>query len=332
MKADKKRKGIVQAAALFALVLLLCLPVRADGSNIDYSGELDPQTNQPVTPENPNGNSHSNTSRVMLSSSMYYDWSTHDFVYPVSNTLNEIHCSAADGMILNKPVTLSTGADTSIVVYLNGSEYTGSLSTINQVGEYVVSSKQAGDTVRVLSFILVGTTTNAVSIFSPPDGFYLTAATRDGESIYFDRYNVRMDQEGLYHIEYECIATDVVYTLETTIDRTPPSLTFEETFNEDLQVRSALHFSGLEKGDSVLLYRSGVQVKPELSGNGKGAIYDSGVYEMYVFDAAGNKAEYHFSILMYFTVSSLVFIAFAVLILIGTGIYILVKRRKLKIG
>ena len=331
MKADKKRIKTLRAAVLFALMLLLCLPLRAAASNINYSGELDPATNEPVSQENPNGSS-STTGRVMLSSAMYYDWNTHDFVFPVSNTLTEIHCSAADGMILDRPVTLSTGADTSIVVYLNGQPYTGSLSTINQVGEYVVSSQQAGDTVRVLSFTLVGAVTNAVTLFSPPDGFYLTAATRDGMNIYFDRYNVRMDQEGLYHLEYECIATDVVYTLDTTIDRTPPELTFEGRINEEWQVRSELKFSGLEKGDSILLTRGGVQVKPTLHGDGTGTIYDTGTYVMQVFDAAGNKTEYRFSILLYFNVSSLVFIAFAVVILVSTGIYILIKRKNLKIG
>ena len=330
MKAEK-RMGILTAAVLLVLSFLLCLPARAAGSYIDYTGELDPATNEPVKPEDPNGSS-STTGRVMLSSNMYYDWNTRDFVFPVRNTVNEIHCSAADGMILNKPVNITTGADTSIVVYLNGNEYTGSLSTINQVGEYVVSSQQAGDTVRVLTFTLVGATTNAISLFSPPDGFYLTAATRDGMGIYFDRYNVRMDQEGLYHLEYECIATDVVYTLETTIDRTPPELKFEGRINDAWQVRSELKFSGLEKGDSIYLTRGGVQVQPTLNGDGTGVIYDTGTYVMQVFDAAGNRTEYRFAILMYFNVSSLVFMAFAVVLIVGTTVYILVKRKNLKIG
>ena len=321
----------VSLTALLALAFLLCLPVRAAGSNIDYSGELNPQTNEPMEQENPDG-TIGGSGRVMLSSSVYYDWNTHDFVFPVTNTLNEIHCSAADGMILDKPVTLSTGSDSSIVVFLNGQEYTGSLSTLNQVGDYVVCSRQAGDTVRILSFTLVGATTNAITLFSPPDGFYLTSVTRDGQSVYFDRYNTRMDQEGLYHIEYECIATDVVYTLETTIDRTPPALTFEGKINDEWQVHSELKFSGLEKGDTILLTRSGVQVQPEMNGDGSGTIYDAGTYVMQVFDAAGNKTEYQFAILMYFNVSSLVFIALAVIIIVGTMIYIVVKRRNLKIG
>ena len=183
-----------------------------------------------------------------------------------------------------------------------------------------------------MSFTIVGKTTNAVTVFSPPEGFYLTGATRDGDPVYYDRYNTRMDLEGLYHIEYECVATDVVYTLDTTVDRTPPALTFEGRINDEWQVRSALKFSGLEKDGSIVLTRGGVQVQPEINADGTGAVYDSGTYVMQVFDAAGNKTEYRFSILTYFTVSSLIFIALAVVMLVGVGIYILIKRKNLRIG
>ena len=328
----RDRRRIITGAAAFMMLLVtvLCIPLRAAASNINYSGELDPQTNEPVHQGNTENGPASG--RVQLSSTMSYDWKTHDFVFSVGNTLNEIHCSAADGMIVDKPVTLSTGADASIVVFRNGSEYTGSLSTIKEVGDYVVSSQQAGDKVRVMAFTIVGKTTNAVTVFSAPDGFYLTSATRDGEEIYYDRYNTRMEQEGLYHIEYECVATDVVYTLDTSIDRTPPSLTFEGRINEEWQVRSALKFSGYEKDGSIVLTRSGVQVQPELNSDGTGTIYDSGIYVMKVFDAAGNMSEYRFSILTYFTVGSLIFIALAVAIIISVIVYILIKRKNLRIG
>ena len=327
---DRRRIMTGAGAALLLLVLVLCLPVRAAASNIDYSGELDPQTNEPVH----QGNTETGpaSGRVQLSSTMSYDWKNHDFVFSVGSTMNEIHCSAADGMILDRPVSLSTGSDTSIIVFRNGSEYTGSLSTISDVGNYVVSSQQTGDKVRILTFTIVGKTTNAVTIFTAPDGFYITSATRDGEQIYFDRFNTRMDLEGLYHIEYECVATDVIYTLDTTIDRTPPTLSFEGRINDEWQVRSALKFSGLEKGGSIVLTRGGAEVQPELNLDGTGAVYDSGIYVMKVFDAAGNMTEYRFSILTYFTVGSLVFIALAVTIIVGVIVYILIKRKNLRIG
>ncbi len=325
-----RRRIMTGTAACLMLLLVLCLPLRAAASNIDYSGPLDPQTNEPAKQDDPSGSPASG--RVQLSSTMAYDWNTHDFVFSVGNSLNEIYCSAADGMIVDRPVTLSTGADNSIIVFRNGAEYTGNLSSIREAGDYVVSSQQAGDKIRIMAFTIVGKTTNAVTIFSPPDGFYLTDVTRDGEPVYFDRYNTRMDTEGTYHVEYECIATDVVYTLDTTIDRTPPTLNFEGRINDEWQVRSALTFSGLEEGGSILLTRSNVLVEPELSGDGSGAVYDTGSYVMQVFDAAGNMTEYRFVILTYFTVSSLIFIAFAVAIVVSVAVYILIKRKNLRIG
>ena len=327
---DIRRTITRGAVPIILLFLVLCLPVRAFASSIDYSGELDPQTNEPIRPDDPITGPGSG--RVQLSSGMYYDWNTHDFAYPVGNTLNEIHCSVADGMVVDKPVTLSTGSDSSIIVFRNGSAYTGNLSSIKEVGSYVVSSQQAGDKVRLLSFTIVGKTTNAVTVLTAPDGFYLTNVTCNGEPVYFDRYNTRMDQEGLYHVEYECVATDVIYTLDTTIDRTPPTLTFEGNINDEWQVRSALKFSGLESGASIRLTRSGVQVQPEINADGTGAVYDSGNYVMQVYDAAGNMTEYRFVILTYFTVSSLIFIALAVILVVGVCIYILIKRKNLRIG
>ncbi len=42
--------------------------------------------------------------------------------------------------------------------------------------------------------------------------------------------------------------------------------------------------------------------------------------------------EYRFVILTYFTVSSLIFIAFAVAIVVSVAVYILIKRKNLRIG
>ena len=321
-------KNIFLTAAAILLAVLLCIPAKA--ADIDYTGPLDPQTGEPVS--DPEKEEQGETGRVRLSGSMYYDWNTHDFVFPVSNTVNEVHASVADGMIISGTATISPGAQASASVYLNGSEYTGALSTIKDIGDYVVFSRVGGDQVRLFSFKIVGSTTNAFSYFSAPEGFYITEATRDGEPVYFDRYSVRTDQEGLYHIEYECKGTDIVYTLETSIDRTPPELEFTGRINDEWQVRSELHFSGLEQGDSIALYRGGVMTEPELKTDGTGTIYDTGTYLMQVFDAAGNSTEYRFSILMYFNISSLIFIALICAIIIGTAVYILVSRKKLRIG
>ena len=48
-----------------------------------------------------------------------------------------------------------------------------------------------------------------------PDGFYILNARRDGEDICMDRYNVDMEPEGDYVIEYECTPTNMIYKLRS---------------------------------------------------------------------------------------------------------------------
>ena len=308
------------------LLVFLCAPALA--ADTDYTGPLDPETGQPKGEADP----QSSDSRPALSDTMYYDWNTHDFAYPISDTLGEVHSNAADGMVLTTPVTLTVSGDIPLSIYRNGSEYTGDRGRIAEVGGYTVSASVNGQSRRLLSFTLVGKTTNAVHTFLAPDGFYIREATRDGEPIYADRYSVSMEEEGAYIVEYECSATDVVYKLETTIDRTPPALTLEGRADGQGRLRSALKFRGLQTGDGVYLTRFGEYYPPKLSSDGSGEVTDAGNYTMLVFDSAGNTVECNFVILQYYNMQSWVFFLLVFLVLAGVIAYIIVKRKRLKIA
>ena len=314
--------------ALLALLLALCLPAAA--ADTDYTGVVDPETGEAYTEET--SASVSGSGRSALSSSMYYDWSYHDFVYPISDSLGEVHASAADGMVLSTPVSVDPGTDASVKVFYNGREYSGNLRNLNQVGEYVVSAQVGGQTRRLLGFTLVGGTTNVLHSFVAPDGFYILSAERDGEDIYMDRYNVDMEPEGDYVIEYECGPTDMVYKLEVRIDRTPPALSFSGRIDSQGRVRSRLDFSGVESGDSIYLTRSGEYVEVEVDSDGSGSVPDPGNYAMIVTDAAGNRVEYDFIILQYFNLQSWIFFLIVIASIGTLAGYILVKRKRLKIG
>ena len=267
-----------------------------------------------------------------LSASMYYDWYTHDFAYPIGDTLGEVHCSAADGMVLTTPVSVTFNGEAPVAVYKDGSEYTGGLGRIDAVGSYTVSASVGGQNRRLLSFTLVGSSTNAIHNLVMPDGFYITEATRDGEYIYADRYTVSMETEGEYSIKYECSATDMVYKLETRIDRTPPALTFSGRLDKQGRVRSALSFGGLQAGDSIYLTRSGEYAECTLNEDGTGAVLDPGNYVMIVKDAAGNGVEYDFIILQYYNLQSWVFFLMVIAALFAVGMYVLLQRKRLKIA
>ena len=321
-------KRMIAFPVLLALLLVLCLPAAA--ADTGYTGIVDPETGEAYT-EGTNA-SDSGSGRSALSSSMYYDWDTHDFVYPIAESLGEVHASVADGMVLSVPVSVDPGTDASVKVFYNGSEYSGTLRNLNQVGEYVVSAQVSGQNQRLLGFTLLGESTNVLHTFVVPDGFYILSAERNGEDIYMDRYNVDMEAEGSYLIEYECSPTNMVYKLEVQIDRTPPALSFSGRIDNQGRVRSRLDFSGLESGDSIYLTRSGEVVAATVEPDGTGSSPDPGNYVMIVSDAAGNRVEYDFIILQYFNLQSWIFFLIVIASLCTLAGYILVKRKRLKIG
>ena len=314
-------------ALMLALVFLfiLSLPAAADTG---YTGVINPETGEPEDEQTP----ESYGDRTALTKNMYYDWSSRDYVYPIADSLGEVHVSAADGMALTTPVYIRASADASVVVFCNGSEYTGSLNSCSDAGEYVVSALVGGQQKRLMSFTLLGKTSNQLHSFVVPDGFYILEATRDGESAYEDRYSVDMEPEGAYAIEYECSSTNLIYKLETTVDRTPPALVFKGKLDKQGRVRSKLDFSGLQNGDRIYLERTGEAVAPELNGDGTGTIYDPGTYRMFVIDAAGNTVEYDFIILQYFNLQSWMFFLAVVLVIAAVTTYIVLQRKRLKIG
>ena len=305
---------------------MLTLPALA--ADTGYTGVIDPETGEPYDEEAP----ESYGDRTALTKRMYYDWSAHDYVYPVTDALGEVHVSAADGMVLTTPVYIQPTAEASVVVYYNGSEYTGSLSSCSGAGEYVVSALVGGQPKRLMSFTLLGKTSNLLHDFVAPDGFYILEAMRDGESIYEDRYSLNMEAEGVYYIEYECSATNLVYKLETTVDRTPPGLVFQGKLDSQGRVRSKLEFRGLEPDDRIYLERSGEAVVPELNSDGTGTVYDPGNYRMIVMDAAGNSVQYDFIILQYFDLQSWMFFLLVALVVCAVAAYIILQRKRLKIG
>ncbi|MBR5642049.1 MAG: hypothetical protein IKW92_07975 [Firmicutes bacterium] len=328
MKIKYKRPARALLAALL-LIALACGSVFA--VNTTYNGYLDPVTGLPL--DGSSSYTGEDSSRAIVKDNVYYDWNLHCYVYPIAGTLGEIYTEAADGMVLGDPVSVSATEDVSIAVYRDGEELPKEeLQNLNKAGSYVVSLKQSGTDKRMFGFTLIGPRTNVLHTFRAPDGFYISNVVKDEETVYTDRYSLDMEIEGEYSVEYRCMATDMPYTFSTVIDRTPPTLTFKGKMDENNRMRSALLFEGLEQGDSIYLLRSGEQVQPILNGDGTGGVYDSGNYVMRVYDSAGNMTEYTFTILMYFNASSLAFFALVLAVIIAVIVYVVTKRRRLKIG
>jgi len=319
--------------SLFLTVILAAvfcfMPAAAFAVDTDYSGYVDPATNEPMSQEDSSANGGT---RALISGNIYYDWTAHDFAYPVSGSLTEVHSNVMDGMIVSSPVTVKTGGDVSVSVYCDGDLYSGDITNIRDVGSYAVSYDQGGSVKRLFNFQIVGSSTNSISSFVVPDNFYISSATLDGEDVYEGRYTLSMEEEGLYEILYRCGPTDIGYTFSVTIDRTAPSLSFKGSVDSKQRVHSALYFYGLEQGDSIYLLKDGAVASPTLKSDGSGYITDSGSYIMRVYDAAGNMKEYNFTIMMYLNSGSWLFFLLLIAAIAAVVIYIVMKRKHLKIG
>ena len=313
------------AAVLLAVFISALLIVPAFAASFDYVGPIDPVTGEPAsdgTSQNPLSN------RIRVSDSMFYDRSGHVFVFPLGTGINEIYSTAADGMIVNTPVSVNASQGIFPQVYLNGDLLTDAdLTHLHTPGSYMVSAKEGDVTQRVLNFTIVGKSANLPAGYTMPDGFYLTDVTIDGEDTGADRLHVDLSAEGDYHIAYSCAATGINYTLDLTVDDTPPQITFEGKFDKKGRAHSAVDVIGLEKSDSV-----------RMTLNGKSAAFpsdahltSSGLYTLEVYDEAGNISAHQLTILVYFDLSSLLFFALVVGSVALVAGYILYKRKKLRI-
>ena len=98
------RKTVFWTACFVVLLTLFLLFIDAEetrAADIGYSGYLDPETGEPAD------ETTTDTGRVEITSSVFFDWNTRDYVYVVGNTNSEIHASVADGMVVTDQVTIS---------------------------------------------------------------------------------------------------------------------------------------------------------------------------------------------------------------------------------
>ncbi|MBQ9646814.1 MAG: hypothetical protein IJV43_00445 [Oscillospiraceae bacterium] len=316
------RKTISLVLCGMALFGALCAPaLAAVEDDTYYSGVLDAVTGEPVT-------SQSAPTRVRISETTYYDREARSFVYPTGSGIYEVRANVADGMIVSEPVSITADDGIEVVLSRNGTTLEeANLSEISLPGSYTVGVTGLDSAVNLFGFTIVGATSNLSGGYVMPEGFYILEATLDGEETYFERNFIGMGDEGLYEIEYVCPETTLHYTLSTIIDHTPPELTLEGKLDKDGRFHSAVQISGFQSGDSVAMTRDGADV----SFPSDGRLTEAGMYQLLVFDAAGNSTSEQFTILVYLDFNSLLFFALVCLSLAGVLGYVLFRRKKLKV-
>lgn len=309
-----KHRTILRAVLVLALTLLLSLPAAAFGPG---RRALDPA--EGVATED----------QVWVNDRARYDYAGHCFVYAVGSGGAEVSSSVLDGMAVTEPVTLKGSG---LTIYRNSQDYNWDQKPISEPGEYVVMVRSGSANTRLLTFSVLGKTSSVLHSYQVPDGMLVTVATLNGEALDLDRYAVPMEAEGLYHIEYECLASGITYTLETTVDRTAPELQFSGRIDQRNRVHSALSFSGLKADERIYATLDGAEIQVPVQSDGTGQLTQSGSYVIRVFDDAGNSSEYAYTILIYLDASGIAFFALLAASAAAVIIYILLKRKRLQVG
>ena len=310
------------------LLALLCTPARATGGDyqgdFDYQGVVDPETGYA-----PGHTQAAAEKRVSLGDGMQYDRDTGMFVFSAGNGA-ELSCSAAEGMVVTDTVTLTSSGSLAPTVYRNGEIVDLSEpGALGVPGDYVVyAGAEAGS--RICGFTVVKKTTNYIYNYTVPEGFLIRSVKVDGNDVVFSRYFVDMEPEGHYVVVYRCPAAEREYTLDVTIDRTPPEILLAGNVGRDGRVHSAVEISGLAEGDTISVVHDGSPEKLTIT-EGKATLKDTGAYSVVVRDAAGNTVSYEFTIMLYLNTNSVIFILLVIAVVASAFFYAMWKRKRLKV-
>lgn len=320
MKSHVKTAKLCAALLCAALTLgALCAPALAD---FGYSGPLDTVTGEP---SQSSGGTDAYSSRVLVTDGVYYDRDRMGYLYTVGNTNAQILCSAADGMVVQDEVRIEPDEGLEVTIYQDGTALESpDLSHIYEPGGYVVEVNRNGQSYQVISFIIVGDVTCRLTGYTMPDGFIITDAALNDEPASYDRSYISMTREGRYVVDYRCARNGLSYQLDVEIDTTPPVLALEAV-DETGRAKGPVSLEDIEEGASIGITLNGKQI-PYAS-----ELTEIGEYRILVMDAAGNTSEYHFTILMYFNLSSLMFMALVVAVAVAVGAYIVISRKRLEV-
>lgn len=309
------------SALLCAVLTLgtLCAPVLAD---FGYSGPLDTVTGEPS--QSSDGTDAYST-RVTVSDGVYYDRERLGYLYTVGNTSAQVLCSVADGMVVQDEVRVEPDAGLEVTIYRDGTALEGvDLTHIYEPGGYVVEVNRNGQSYQVIAFVIVGDVTGRLTGYTMPDGFLITDATLNDEPASFDRGYISMTQEGRYVVDYRCARNGLSYQLDVEIDTTPPVLALEAV-DESGRARGPVSLEDIEEGASIGITLDGKEIPYA------GELTEAGDYRVLVMDEAGNTSEYRFTILLYFNLSSILFMALVVIVAVTVGAYIVISRKRLEV-
>lgn len=286
----------------------------------NYSGEIDLFTGLPVN----YGEEGETEEYYNISDGSNYSSSRNMYSYPIGE--GTFDCSVADGMVVTGAVQMSLTEASNVDVYRDGNKLDGFPESVSDIGAYTIIYWTDNSSQQVMNFRIVNKVTGVLEQFTLPSGFAFTDVLKDGEKISTGLNSVDLSQEGDYSIGYMCMDNMQQYTLNVTVDHTPPAVEFVG-IDENNKAKGPVTVTGIEESDRVYVYYNG----EESHLNYNGQLTESGKYRVVVIDTAGNMIEKNFTILIYLNVKSFIFLGILLIGIIALGVALYISRKKLRV-
>lgn len=258
-----------------------------------------------------------------ISDNCYYDNESNQFVYSISSNTSVARANVANGMIVSEPVDITLMDGISYTLYRNGDPVENSDLHITESGSYVLTIAYGSDSVNLLSFKIVGQFSN-LEFYELPSGFTVLEVQMGEDFASFEEHAVQFYNEGHYLVTYRSDATNIQYILETTIDRTPPTLKLSGVNNRN-RADGPVDISDLEAGCKITINLDGNDIEYEKK------LTDSGKYLITLEDEAGNINYYNFTIMLYSPWGTVFFILFDILLIGGIAAYVIYSKKHIRI-
>lgn len=292
-----------------------------------YTGPIDPITGEPLGGDDSNGEYEEDTTQqteIPTSDGSLYNVETGMYSYLFQN--GRVECSVANGMIVTDEVSMNVDGRTGVSLYKDGNLISDIPDTVSTPGNYMFIAGDVNSKSQLLGFRIINSKTGTLDQYIMPDGFYVDTVMIDGIERYGGFNSVDMTEEGFYEINYINSDTQVEYTLKVTVDHTPPQVTFKG-LGKDNKAKGPVTVKGLTEDDVVSVTYNGEKSSLDMYNRVK----DSGKYKIIVTDSAGNRVEKSFTILLYLNLSSSIFLAILLAIIVGVCIALLVTRKRLRV-
>lgn len=317
MSVVKKGLAALTAAAVFGLSgAVFC--AQAVELMEPYEGmPLDSYTGNPIDGQS--------AQQSMIAGRSWYDNATGYHVFAVGQETGSLQSSVPDGIVTTDGVHLASVGANGLTLYRNGEAVPEEeWSNLTEVGQYVVNRVSNSVTTRVMGFTIVSDYTGMLYNYELPTDCATTRLVLDGEPQAIGHSSIDFSREGKYTIAYVCNTTGEEYTLDVTIDHTPPELIFEG-LDENNVATGPVTVTPTEEGCSVGAMRND---EPYTY---RETFTEAGHYVVQVWDRAGNSTAYAFTIKMYMNISAG---GFLLIVLLSLGIligYLVRCRTKMRV-